>query len=152
MQANLIIDASNENHVAFTLAVSDFRTDHSTTPLQVVIYACGRVRENLVLEEVNGGKMLEMRPIDGSPIEFDSRLGDRSECTYAVSTTAHRQVLLTGLSSARLVTLSGDAIMYTLPGLTTLFQNEALGADVATPLATDSTLSLDLSWGGLGLL
>lgn len=144
IQADLFIDASVEDSMSFTLAVSDFGTDHSVDPLKVVIYACGRVRENLVLQEVNGGKILELKPIDGSPVVSDSLLGDRSECTYTVSTMASWQILISAVSTTPVATRSGDGIMYTLPGLTTLLLDEAVGRETAMPLPRDSRLNVAL--------
>lgn len=144
LQASVRIDGSAPDSMAFTLAVSDFSGDRSKGPFEVAIYACGRVAAGLVMQEMNGGKILEMKPIDGSRIEFDSRLGERSECTYTVASTPDFQVLLAARSMARLASTSGDGILYALPALTTLFQEEPLGQDVATPLAEDSTLSVSL--------
>lgn len=144
MDAGLLFDASVEHSTTFTLVVSDFGTDHSANPLKVVIYACGRVREDLVLREVNGGKILELKPIDGSHVEYDSRLGERAECRYAISSTTDRQVLVEGVSSATLASRSGDGIMYALPGLTTLALADALGGGTAKPLPKNSTLTVNL--------
>lgn len=142
---DLSIDAVVEDATTFRLAVSDFMTDHSSDALMLAIYACGQIRDGLALQEVNGGKFLDLKPIDGSSIEFDSRLGERSQCTYAVAATTTRQVLLSARSSASLSSKSGDGIMYALPGLTTLALAEPLGDATATPLPRDSTLTVRLA-------
>ena len=140
---NFFVDSSK-----LQLFVTDLtdRTDPRHPP-QIVVYLCGAARVNAKVSDPNRGD-LELKQLPSSPIEMDSRLGERRECSYAVAEFNYGFQAFVDVSTQRRdPATSGANVVYRIPGITTpptLPTDEKLDGSTVHPLTRDSEINVSL--------
>jgi hypothetical protein len=147
IDVDAMFEATRTDSTSFTLAISRTSSVGSDpSPPTYALFFCGRLRQRgLKVTEVNGGAALALKAAAGaSAVEWDSRLGRRADCSYAVVRVDGFQLLLHGESQSPLGKLSAARILYALPGLTTTVTAESLQGQRAEPLPHSATLDVSL--------
>lgn len=109
-----------------------------------VFVFCGSVRRELQVRELNQLPSTPLRPLPSSPIEFDSVLGARDDCTYTTVQWTGLQVLLSGTTDSRSATIAGKRVQYAFPGIVTLPLAQALDGSEVRPLPQGTTVTAQL--------
>lgn len=105
---------------------------------------CGAVRHGLQLQELNHLPRSPLRNLPTSPVEFDSVLGARDDCTYTTVKWTGLQVVLHGVTDARDVDVSGKRVRYAFPGIVTLPVAQPLDGQEVRPLPRGTTVATRL--------
>ena len=109
------------------------------------VFFCGAIREGLQLTQANTTEAPSPVPVEQDILEFDSRLGYRSECDFVEVSSDLWQVALFGTSDLALATVAGEKVLYAVPGVTTTSVEENVNGELMQPLALDSTLRVEMT-------
>lgn len=111
----------------------------------VGVFFCGAIREGLVLEQVNTSETPTTAPVEPDVLEFDTRLGYRTECDFVRVSSDTWQVALYGTSDLALATTAGERVVYALPGVTTSTIEENVNGELMRPVLHDTTLQVEMT-------
>lgn len=130
----------------FKLIVSVFPSSEATSSqTSVGVFFCGAIREGLRLDQVNTSEIPMAVPVEPDILEFDTRLGYRSECDFVSVASDTWQVALHGTSDLALATVAGEKVLYALPGVTTSTIEENVNGQLMRPVVHDTTLQVEMT-------
>jgi hypothetical protein len=131
---------------SFQVVVSVFPdpASPSSTPTSIGFLFCGEIRLGLRLAEANTPNQPDLAPVR-SPVEWDSRFGDRKACDYVTITSQNWQIILDGSSDLRLATAQGKKVLYALPGVTTTAIDETINGSLVHPLPSGTYLDVAMT-------
>ncbi|WP_157412130.1 hypothetical protein [Agreia sp. Leaf283] len=111
---------------------------------EVIVIVCGDLQNGLSISDRNSGP-LPLKPLPGSPGDFDSQLGDHARCSFVTVSPFAFQVVLIFNSPQALASIADERILYALPGITTLLPHTPLGKLDARPWPTGTTVNVRLT-------
>ena len=130
---------------AFTVSLTRSKPAEAVgTDTSVTFLFCGAVRRGLQVWELNRLPSTPLRPLPNAPVEYDSVLGARDDCSYTTVKWIGLQVLLRGTADVRTVTVAGKRVQYAFPGIVTLPLTQALDGDEVRPLRRGTTVTAQL--------
>lgn len=109
-----------------------------------VFVFCGAVAHGLRVRELNRLPSSPLRKLPTSPVEYDSMLGARDDCTYTTVQWTGPQVFIRGATDARDVSVSGKRVRYAFPGVVTLPVAQPLDGQEARPLPRGTAVTTRL--------
>lgn len=104
------------------------------TDTSAVFVFCGAVAHGLRVRELNRLPSSPLRKLPTLPVEYDSVLGSRDECTDTTVQWTGLQVFIRGVTDARDVSVSGKRVRYAFPGVGTLPVAQGFDGREARPL------------------
>jgi hypothetical protein len=130
----------------FKLIVSVFPSvEAETSQTSVGVFLCGAIREGLVLRQVNTSEIPTIVPVKPDVLEFDTRLGYRSECDFVSVSSDTWQVALYGISNLASATTAGEKVVYAFPGVTTSTLEENVNGELMRPVLHDTSLQVEMT-------
>lgn len=134
-------NTSNGPATNFQIVVNSTPVDD--TSISAVLIFCGAIRDGLQLDQANTDRPVPLTGLPDPDDTFDSQLGNRSDCSSVSVSSNSAQIIMTGRSNTPLTSVAGSKILYALPMVTTVIDEDISGLPMK-PLASGSTIYVSL--------